>query len=184
MNGHAAPGLRIYPNNCEACRLRKVKCNRIKPCAQCELRGIADECYAAAPRISPGGTRKRSSMQTPSSPRPADSPSNNIHKARRLDQVESVRSPGRPTSVNVSLASKNGTSATRYSGDNQADKGKQRQIDALSLLASATANSPVQWEDVSPFLTSASHCVQLFDFFFDEVSRDTRRRCTLRHIST
>lgn len=163
MNGHAASALRVYPSNCDACRRKKVKCNRIKPCAQCELRGVAEECYATAPRISPG-TRRQPRVQSSASPRPIDRTEFSTHKARRVDQLSA--------SVIASPASTGDTPATGLSGDKRADKGKQREDEGPTLLASATADTPVQWEDVGSYLTSASHCIQLFDFFFDEVRRE------------
>lgn len=34
-----------YRYNCQPCKQRKTKCDRVKPCASCQLRGIQDKCY-------------------------------------------------------------------------------------------------------------------------------------------
>ncbi|PWY99732.1 hypothetical protein BCV70DRAFT_161805, partial [Testicularia cyperi] len=35
-----------YRYNCQPCKQRKTKCDRVKPCASCCLRGTEDRCYA------------------------------------------------------------------------------------------------------------------------------------------
>ncbi|KAJ9478989.1 C6 transcription factor [Pseudozyma hubeiensis] len=41
-------GLQVaaYRYNCQPCKQRKTKCDRVKPCASCHLRGTQDKCYA------------------------------------------------------------------------------------------------------------------------------------------
>lgn len=34
-----------YRYNCQPCKQRKTKCDRVKPCASCHLRGTQDKCY-------------------------------------------------------------------------------------------------------------------------------------------
>uniref|UniRef100_V5GHC9 Zn(2)-C6 fungal-type domain-containing protein n=1 Tax=Kalmanozyma brasiliensis (strain GHG001) TaxID=1365824 RepID=V5GHC9_KALBG len=40
-------GLQVaaYRYNCQPCKQRKTKCDRVKPCASCHLRGTQDKCY-------------------------------------------------------------------------------------------------------------------------------------------
>ncbi|PWN39581.1 hypothetical protein IE81DRAFT_350043 [Ceraceosorus guamensis] len=42
-----------YKNNCGACRKRKLKCDRVKPCATCVLRDISDQCFVDEPEPTP-----------------------------------------------------------------------------------------------------------------------------------
>ncbi|CEH13205.1 fungal specific transcription factor domain protein [Ceraceosorus bombacis] len=42
-----------YKNNCGACRKRKLKCDRVKPCSTCVLRDISDQCFVDEPEPTP-----------------------------------------------------------------------------------------------------------------------------------
>lgn len=72
-SSHAGPR---YSRNCEPCRRRKTKCDRIRPCASCVLRSTTEFCYndephppaaplapssssAQLPRLEPPATRPR-----------------------------------------------------------------------------------------------------------------------------
>jgi len=44
--------------------------------------------------------------------------------------------------------------------------------EALRLLSSVPANTPVKWRDVNTLLPTAAHCHQLFCFYFDELLPD------------
>lgn len=145
--------VQTFPSNCEPCRRRKCRCDRVKPCANCNLRGIADQCYVQAPRIEEGkrvSSRKRSSE---------------CHLKEATDRSRPLVSR---TNSNLSaspISEAAGTSA--FYVDENLDKNKVR------FLSFKAADASVKWDDVSPFLPSAGICFRLLNFFFDEV-RESR----------
>lgn len=143
----AQSSIQTYPSNCEPCKRRKCRCDRVRPCANCQLRGIADQCYIETPRIEEG---RRSSRKRPSE----------THVQGGTDQSRPLH-----FRMNGSAASSTSTTGTPASVKS-ADSSRGDKIHLLSLKA---ANAAVRWDDVGPFLTSADLCFRLLNFFFDEV---------------
>ncbi|KAI3477718.1 hypothetical protein L1887_60491 [Cichorium endivia] len=64
-----------YRYNCQPCKQRKTKCDRVRPCASCQLRGTQSACYAddvhpasntfAAPDEAEERPHKRTRIHTP-----------------------------------------------------------------------------------------------------------------------
>lgn len=167
----ATSSLEIYPNNCEACRKSRRKCNRIKPCSNCQLRGTNDECYATVPeRRAKRKTSSRAS-RTSTSPR----------RRHDANQITAVNLGGgrddTTTSRNISKSnnpppSRTNTSSTTYLNNDHQKTSQHNEDDALQLLSSVPADTAVKWTDVGTFLSSAAHCHQLFCFYFDELLPD------------
>lgn len=166
--------IRVYPSNCEPCRKRKSRCNRVKPCANCELRGISDKCYVKAPRIESASVSARSSntassrvappRQSHPSPHPQTDQSRNLSRSNLAAAVPSTPSPATSTPASSS------SSWVR----NLIDSRPRNTLISTSSPSNTATNLDklepcVHWKDVSHHLPSATLCQQFLLFFFDEV---------------
>jgi hypothetical protein len=167
----ATSSLEIYPSNCEACRKSRRKCNRIKPCSNCQLRGINDECYATVPE-------RRSKRETSSRASRISTSPRRRHDANQRTAVN-LRGSGDDTTAsrNISISNKlppsrTNTSSTTYINSDHQQTSQHNEDDALQLLSSVPADTAIKWTDVGTFFSSAAHCHQLFCFYFDELLPD------------
>ncbi|EAU38550.1 predicted protein [Aspergillus terreus NIH2624] len=64
-NGHPPRRTRQNPVSCRLCRLKKLKCNRQRPCSNCSARGVSCEYLARNPgSTSTDGTDHRQALPT------------------------------------------------------------------------------------------------------------------------
>lgn len=162
---------RVYPSNCEPCRRRKCRCNRIKPCSNCELRGISDQCFVQPPRIE-GCSVVNSTSTTSSSPLQNITSRKRPHTDREIDSLH----PQHATEVSSSDSSSPASKATRsqswtksLSESSQKDHNSLVSTPSTSQLPS-TQEDKLKWQDVAHHLPSPALCFSFLHFFFDEVS--------------
>lgn len=64
-NGPPPRRTRQNPVSCRLCRLKKLKCNRQRPCSNCSARGVSCEYFAQNPgSTSTDGTDQRQALPT------------------------------------------------------------------------------------------------------------------------
>ncbi|GAC93400.1 C6 transcription factor [Pseudozyma hubeiensis SY62] len=72
-------GLQVaaYRYNCQPCKQRKTKCDRVKPCASCHLRGTQDKCYAEEHDVATSPTSSATRAARP-------------HKKARFSEADAI----------------------------------------------------------------------------------------------
>ena len=166
----------VYPSSCEPCRRRKSRCNRIKPCANCELRGISDECYVKAPRIEARKAQARNASRASSrstgqtaAQHPVRSEGAQVHQTASDDGAF----PSSTSSIPAPLTDLPTTTwAARIQPLQHGKVGIGCSSDARDGGIHA---KHLRLEDVSQYLPSVSLCDKFLRFFFDEVSVKSKR---------
>lgn len=183
QRGATPPPFYVRTNriSCDACRKRKLRCDRVKPCSTCVKRGISEQCYQEEGQSLPekenevvDACAKRAKVEglasaSESSTSPGDvlgtgSIFDKSHVASSIaqwkGQVDTIVKLGSQSSSTLQ-----GILDSLSSAEGDVSTARQHSLSEPRLRRGQL----VLWQDVKGVLPSIENCEALTAFYFEEV---------------
>ena len=167
--------VRMNHISCDPCRKRKLKCDRVKPCATCKRRGIENQCYQEDHEQHANGAavkRRKPAAASPSLGRGESTDEGQGESAARpASLADALDKCKEQLSVIAQIANQSRTSLDAALPLAALDDGPGLQLgQSVDFQAVAVRRSTmVTWKDVSHHLPSIEECEELITFYFEEV---------------
>lgn len=181
--GTTPPAIYSRPNriSCDPCRKLKIKCNRVKPCSNCQKRRVEHTCYRENREGNDDSTvvvskRQKSSKESLESTIVVETKEILINQ----DMGQSVPAASY-ASARLGGGQRRPESSTNSSGTStqledsflepsaEPDPTKLQQHQPFVPLGSGR-DGAIVWQDICHHVPSLNECEELIVFYFDEVS--------------
>ncbi|SPO45211.1 uncharacterized protein PSANT_02897 [Moesziomyces antarcticus] len=154
-----------YRYNCQPCKQRKTKCDRVRPCASCQLRGTQSACYADD--LHP------TSNPTPAAP---DEVEERPHKRTRTSEAAHAPTPPTHHSASairqhIALLRSTIDSLEAELGGTSEQSSPQRPIEPSGgQEAMLTSSLRLVWEDVKHLFPPPRDVDRILNYFLAEMT--------------
>lgn len=158
-----------YRYNCQPCKTRKTKCDRVKPCASCQLRGTQDKCYSDEQDAAAAAAANGGSVRPPKRPRisqPQEASASGSDQAAIREHIASLR---RTIDDLEALLPTSSSSAAKHSGDSSFVARSPSSTPSDNDEPILTNNLQLTWTDVAHLFPPQRDVERILSYFLREM---------------